>query len=224
LDKRMNGNEILRNKGNKNKDNKNKDNKNKGNNNSNNGVYDGSTNGNNTYDSSAYGDSSYEKNYRKLSGFVMKSDIRLAVFKTLYLYIPYLTAVIYFAIIIISALTSGGSYNITLKIILVPLIGFLAVTVVRKFINAPRPYTLYNITPIIHKDKAYESFPSRHTFSITIIAMAIIYYNLPLGVVMLVLAVVLGMTRIIAGVHFTRDVAAAWIIAVVWGIAGLWII
>ncbi len=220
--KRMNSDERLRSK------------RNKSNNNSNSDAYDRDVSSNNDYDSSAYDDNangnnayaagSYERNYRKLSGFIIGNNMRLAIFKALYSYIPYLTAVIYFAIIIISALTSGGSYNITLKIILVPLTGFLAVTVVRKFINAPRPYTLYNITPIIHKDKAHESFPSRHTFSITIIAMAIIYYNLPLGAAMLVLAVVLGMTRIIAGVHFAKDVAAAWIIAVVWGIVGLWVI
>lgn len=168
--------------------------------------------------------SSYENNYKKISGFVTGSTIRLSIFKALYSYIPYLTAVIYFAVIIMSALTADGDYNFTGRIILVPLTGFLAVTVMRKFINAPRPYTLYNITPIIHKDKAYESFPSRHTFSITIIAMAIFYYSVPLGVVMLVFAVVLGITRVVAGVHFAKDVIAAWIIAVVWGIVGLWII
>lgn len=176
----------------------------------------------------------YEKNYKKISGFVTGNNLRLSVFKALYLYIPYLTAVIYFAVIILSALSSGNgydddnvrymSYMAAIKIILVPLTGFLAVTVMRKFINAPRPYTLYNITPIIHKDKAYESFPSRHTFSITIIAMAILYYNVPLGSAMLVLAVVLGITRVIAGVHFVKDVAVAWIIGVCWGIIGLWII
>lgn len=169
-------------------------------------------------------DSAYERNYKKVSRFVTENNMRLAIFKALYLYIPYLTAVIYFVVIILSVLTADGSYVATVRIILVPMMGFLAVTIMRKFINAPRPYTLYNITPIIHKSKACESFPSRHTFSITIIAMAILYYNLPLGAVMLVLAVVLGITRVIAGVHFVKDVTAAWTIAVVWGIVGLWII
>lgn len=174
---------------------------------------------------------SYERNFKKVSGYVSGNNMRLSVFKALYSYIPYLTAVIYFIVIILSALRSDTNYDgdnisyiTTAKIILVPLTGFLAVTVIRKFINAPRPYTLYNITPIIHKEKAYESFPSRHTFSITIIAMAILYYNVHLGTAMLVLAVVLGTTRVIAGVHFVKDVVAAWIIGVCWGIVGLWII
>ena len=167
---------------------------------------------------------SYEKKYKKISGFVTKSHTRLALFKILYSYIPYLTAAIYAVIIILSVLKSDSSYVTTARIIVVPLTGFLAVTVVRKFINAPRPYTLYNIEPIIHKDKAYESFPSRHTFSITIIAMSILYYNVPAGIVMLALSLILGATRVIGGVHFTKDVIAAWIIAVVWGAVGLWII
>ncbi len=166
----------------------------------------------------------YEKNYNKISGFVTGNNIRLAVFKALYSYIAYLAAVIYFAVIILSTLTAGDSYNTTIRIILVPLTGFLVVTVIRKFINAKRPYTMYDIAPIIYKDKAYESFPSRHTFSITIIAMALLYYSVYLGAVMLILAVVLGITRVVAGVHFIKDVVAAWIIGVVWGIVGLWIL
>lgn len=168
--------------------------------------------------------SSYEKYQKKISDFVVRNNMRLAVFKALYSYIPYLTAVIYFAVIILGAFKADDSYNTTIRIVLVPLTGFLAVTIIRKFINAPRPYTLYNITPIIHKYKAYESFPSRHTFSITIIAMAVLYSNVLMGILMLVLSVVLGITRVIAGVHFFKDVVAAWVIGVIWGIIGFWII
>ena len=47
---------------------------------------------------------------------------------------------------------------------------FVIVTVVRKFINAPRPYDTYEFYTVPPKSKVGESFPSRHVFSCFLIA------------------------------------------------------
>ncbi len=66
--------------------------------------------------------------------------------------------------------------------------------------------------------------PSRHVFSITIIAMCWLYVSVPVGVIMLILVVIMAASRVLAGVHFVRDVAAGFAIGILCGIAGLWLI
>ena len=53
--------------------------------------------------------------------------------------------------------------------IMVPASGFVLLTLVRKWINQPRPYEAWEIIPLLDKDSAGNSMPSRHVFSATII-------------------------------------------------------
>ena len=71
--------------------------------------------------------------------------------------------------------------------ILVPALGFVLLTLVRKWINQPRPYETWEIIPLLDKDSSGNSMPSRHVFSATIISMACLHANLPVGLVLLVL-------------------------------------
>jgi membrane-associated phospholipid phosphatase len=101
---------------------------------------------------------------------------------------------------------------------------FLAVTLLRKVIDMPRPYTKYDITPLIQKEKKGESMPSRHTASITIIAFAWLYVSVPFGIVMFIFSLLMGILRVLGGVHFVKDVCAAYLIAAFAGILGFFII
>lgn len=65
--------------------------------------------------------------------------------------------------------------------IMVPASGFVLLTLVRKWINQPRPYEAWEIIPLLDKDSAGNSMPSRHVFSATIISMACLHANLPVG-------------------------------------------
>ena len=94
----------------------------------------------------------------------------------------------------------------------------------RKCVNAKRPYTIYGTTPIVAKDKTGESMPSRHTASFTVIAMTWLYVNPAAGVIMLVLAFLMGVVSVLGGVHFVKDVLAGAGIGVLIGIIGLFLI
>lgn len=110
------------------------------------------------------------------------------------------------------------------RAVLVPGISFWLVTVVRYFINAPRPYEKFEIPPVIPKDTKGKSFPSRHVFSVFIIAMTIFYGHPGPGVVLMVIGVLLGVTRVRAGVHEVRDVLAGAICGIVLGWIGYYLI
>lgn len=87
-------------------------------------------------------------------------------------------------------------------------VGFAAVSFFRRRFNAPRPYECCAIAPLIARDGAGKSFPSRHAFSAFAIAASWFAASAPVAVVLLVAAVVLAICRVLGGVHFPRDVVA----------------
>ncbi len=111
-----------------------------------------------------------------------------------------------------------------LKVILVPLISFIAVSVFRRIVNAKRPSEIWDIEPLIDRKGSGCSFPSRHVFSIFILAMTMAYFCLPAAIVMMAAGVFLAVVRVIAGVHFPRDVIAGAIIGIGLGLLGYWVI
>lgn len=111
-----------------------------------------------------------------------------------------------------------------IRILLVPAAGFVFVTLFRKCFNARRPYEVLDIQPLLVRRKKGQSFPSRHTFSIFMIAMALGYVWMPVGILFLILGALLGCIRVIGGVHFPRDVIAGAIVGIAIGIVGFYIL
>lgn len=109
------------------------------------------------------------------------------------------------------------------ELIVVPLLGFLVVSGFRAAFDAPRPYELLDIDPLIKKATVGQSMPSRHLFSMAMIAMCWLYWCAPVGVVLLLLCVVMGYIRVVGGVHFPRDVIAGALGGVILGLS-FWII
>lgn len=185
----------------------------------------------------------YERRYRRISTWFNNHKPAFNILKFIYRYMAYAIAAAY---ILLVFLCLKGSFHftetvpfilrdsgivvetsntlLTAKIILTPLSSFILVSVIRKCIDAPRPYEKYDIKPLLIKETAGESMPSRHVFSITVISMCWLYVSVPVGIVMLVLVTVMAASRVLAGVHFIRDVIAGFIVGILSGILGLWIL
>ncbi len=110
------------------------------------------------------------------------------------------------------------------RVLLVPAISFLLVTLFRRIVSAARPYEVWGVPPLIEKETAGRSFPSRHVFSAFIIAMAALWLWRPIGIILLAAGAVLALVRVAARVHFVRDVIAGAAIAVGIGILFFWIL
>lgn len=105
------------------------------------------------------------------------------------------------------------------RALLTPAISFVLLSVFRSYMNAPRPYEKLDIIPIIDKDTAGNSFPSRHVFSTFVIA-ATIYHVFPgIGLILMFVGLILATMRVLGGVHFPRDVIAGALI----GILSAWL-
>ena len=104
----------------------------------------------------------------------------------------------------------------------VPAVSFGALSLVRSKLNFPRPYQVLDIVPLIHKETRGKSMPSRHVFSIFVIAMTFLWVLPWAGVVMLALGALLGLVRVVGGVHFPRDVLVGAACGVCCGLVGYW--
>lgn len=102
----------------------------------------------------------------------------------------------------------------------VPACIYILVSVLHTIISAPRPYEAFDIDPLIHKDKQRASFPSRHVSSAGIIACALGYIYMPLGIMAWIATCVLAYARVVEGVHFPRDVITAVAISAFAGYIG----
>ena len=96
--------------------------------------------------------------------------------------------------------------------------GFVILSLLRKKINAPRPYEEWDIKPLLDRDSSGQSMPSRHVFSATIISMACLHASLTMGMICLILSAILGLVRVLGGVHFPKDVVVGYICGLVWGV------
>ena len=104
------------------------------------------------------------------------------------------------------------------KILLIPAVSFLVISLIRAKINAKRPYEKEEIVPLIYKDTKGRSMPSRHVFSAVIIAMAYFYLIHWLGIVLLICAACSGFVRMLGGVHYPKDVLAGYAAGVLCGL------
>lgn len=105
-----------------------------------------------------------------------------------------------------------------IRSVLVCGIGFVLLTLFRKYLNAQRPYEKFGFTPLIKKETRGCSFPSRHTFSAAIIGMSLLKVYPLWGGIVLGLAAILAALRVILGVHFIKDTAAGLLIGIVLGL------
>lgn len=106
-------------------------------------------------------------------------------------------------------------------LIVVPGLGFLIISLVRARINAPRPYELAAVNPLLDSSTHGKSFPSRHVGSGALIGSSLLWLNPPLGATVLALALVLAIVRVQGRVHFIRDVVAGYAAGFLFGLAGM---
>jgi len=95
-------------------------------------------------------------------------------------------------------------------VILLPL-SYIVAKIVSHFYFDPRPFVLGNFTPLI-PHMPDNGFPSDHTLLGAAIAFAIFHFNKKLGILLFFLALLVGVSRVLAGVHHTADIAGSIVI------------
>ena len=163
----------------------------------------------------------YMKNYQEWYGHVA-SNIKnkpflLRLLRAFNLFMTVVMPIVYLTLLATTYLQEGLGKQVLIYVF-IPASGFVILSFLRKKINAPRPYEEWTIKPLLDRDSPGQSMPSRHVFSATIISMACLHASLSVGVILLVLSALLGLVRVLGGVHFPKDVLVGYICALVWGV------
>ena len=109
--------------------------------------------------------------------------------------------------------------------LVVPGVSFVLVSIFRALYNAPRPYEMPGARPpLIKKDSPGKSFPSRHIFSIFIIAVTFFQVWPAAGAAIGAAGALLAYCRVRGGVHFPKDVIAGAAAGIGCGIIGYYFI
>lgn len=145
---------------------------------------------------------------------ISSSKAKKAAFGAVYKGLPIVMFISYPLMLLYMLLTQDERF---LKCFAVPLFMFLTLSLARRYINAPRPYEVYDFTPLYPKDTKGKSFPSRHTASAMVIAMAFLSFSPVLGAAFAAAAILIAASRIFGGVHFPKDVIAGVLYAVACG-------
>lgn len=162
-----------------------------------------------------------EKQYKIVINFCKKTKFRERAISFLCEYSPIVVIGIY--VISIIYLLIEKDKRIFLFII-IPALDLFFVSILRNILNRPRPYDELNYTPLVkYKSGKGKSFPSRHTASGIIIAMACLYINKTLGVFTMILGLLIGISRVIVGVHYIKDVIFGIIISIIFGYIGFFL-
>ena len=92
--------------------------------------------------------------------------------------------------------------------------------ILRRLAPRPRPFDAFAISPLIPHASG-GSLPSRHSASALAIALVGYEINPLIGILLTLIALMVGATRVLTGLHFPRDIAVGYILALAMGLPGL---
>ena len=159
----------------------------------------------------------YQEWYDHIAGKIENRTIFLRLLRAFNRFMTIVMPMIYLTLLAITYLQQGLGKQVGIYLF-IPASGFVILSFLRKKINAPRPYEEWTIKPLLDRDSPGQSMPSRHVFSATIISMACLHASLSVGVILLVLSALLGLVRVLGGVHYPKDVVVGYICALSWGV------
>ncbi len=127
---------------------------------------------------------------------------------------------IMYPVLLIRLWLQGNKRSMALHV-LIPGMTFVLLSLYREVRNAPRPYEIHPIRPLIRKGKKGRSFPSRHIFSIMLIGVLWLASSPLTACIILICGIGLAWIRVIGGIHFIKDVFLGTVLGILAGILTL---
>lgn len=98
----------------------------------------------------------------------------------------------------------------TFMILVAGVFAVMLADMLKYWVNAPRPFVALDSVRVLVDHDPFGSFPSAHMSFFTAIAVAAFYKHAALSGGLLAGAVMIGISRIAAGVHFPLDILAGF--------------
>ena len=151
--------------------------------------------------------------YRKMTGYFLQDEKKV---RRIILANRLLTGIVFvsYPLYLISLLLKRDT--LLPQAVLVPAVSFV--------VNEPRPYEKYDLPPVIDKDAGGKSFPSRHVFSVFVIAVTVFVRNPVAGCILAMIGIMIAVIRVIGGVHTVWDVTAGAAVGILSGVIGYYML
>jgi undecaprenyl-diphosphatase len=88
--------------------------------------------------------------------------------------------------------------------------------IIRTIYYRERPYVVHIVTKLWEKGPE-ASFPSNHTAALVAIGMAIYFYNRKLGMAVIASGIIVGLARVVAGIHYPGDILGGIVVGLFTG-------
>lgn len=92
-----------------------------------------------------------------------------------------------------------------------------------KLFYDPRPFVVGHFTPYF-SHSADNGFPSDHTLLTSFLAILVFNYNRQAGIGLFVVALAVGLSRVVAGVHHLADIIGSIVFAIIGYYVAVWLI
>jgi undecaprenyl-diphosphatase len=89
---------------------------------------------------------------------------------------------------------------------------YLIVSLIKHIVAHPRPFQYITDMKSLFVDGGFDSFPSGHASAFMALGVALWYHHRTAGVFLIISAILIGIARIIGGVHFPIDILVGWLI------------
>lgn len=134
--------------------------------------------------------------------FYNLSHIKLiASIALLFSYITYISL----AILLVWALFQKNKRMFSVSLIVLSgFFSWLLARILKYIFQIPRPFVSHDILPLVFEE-GY-SFPSEHATVFFALATAVYFLNKKIGVWMYIFALLMGLSRIVLGVHYPGDI------------------
>lgn len=86
------------------------------------------------------------------------------------------------------------------------------VTILKNIFSSPRPFITFTDIRTLFPYGSYDSFPSGHATFFAALGVALYMYHRGIGTFYLVCALLIGISRVVAGIHFPLDIVVGFML------------
>lgn len=106
--------------------------------------------------------------------------------------------------------------NTLIKVFSPAIIGWVSATILKSIFSHPRPFVKFadSVKPLFLHG-GMDSFPSGHATFYIALALSIYLINKKLGLIYILIALIIGLARIIVGIHFPIDILFGYILGII---------
>lgn len=124
---------------------------------------------------------------------------------------------VYLSVLIIPYLWLRREQHDLIRISVTVVAAFAVSEALKTYFAIPRPFVVEEFTPLVNISPRdfYGSFPSGHATFLAALGSAIFFTEKFPGALVLILGVLVGIGRVLAGVHYPIDILGGFVIGVV---------